>query len=270
MVREDQSDHLNTTREIYNDSQQIVWRRPHQEPFGDSPPDENPSGLGVFEYPLRESNYYADKETGNLYALYRDAYSPGIGRFPQSDPIGLGGGINTYGYVGASPVRFFDPYGLFRVIRVGPSPKTFAEANALSKREALLRQLGNAMQEKISTLCNADRERLQKIFDNWEVYVDPNIDNVFKRDRGAYARTRFSTQKTQFNLSFYNMTILELGEYSTFAHEFRHLMRENNALYTTSSIGKQLLGNDGELAGEKDADAWASRFISNSCKCGLQ
>lgn len=105
-------DHLNTSREIYNQAQQLVWRRPHQEPFGDSPSDENPSGLGVFEYPLRESNYYADKETGNLYAMYRDAYSPPIGRFPQSDPIGLAGGINPYLYVGANPLSWTDPSGL--------------------------------------------------------------------------------------------------------------------------------------------------------------
>jgi RHS repeat-associated protein len=107
-----QVDHLNTTREIYNQAQQLVWRKPLQEPFGNSLPDENPSGLGAFKYPLRESNYYFDDETGNSYAMQRDAYSPGIGRFGQSDPIGLSGGINTYLYVKGNPLIWNDPLGL--------------------------------------------------------------------------------------------------------------------------------------------------------------
>ena len=54
-------------------------------------PDENPSGLGAFEFPLSVSLYYRDKETGNLYAQQRDAYSAAIGRFPQADPVGVAG-----------------------------------------------------------------------------------------------------------------------------------------------------------------------------------
>ena len=51
-------------------------------------------------------------ETGLNQNWNRD-YDPLTGRYIESDPIGLQGGINTYGYVGSSPLRYVDPYGLF-------------------------------------------------------------------------------------------------------------------------------------------------------------
>lgn len=54
---------------------------------------------------------YYDAETGKHYNYFRD-YDPGIGRYIESDPIGLPGGINTYLYVEASPAVLVDFYGL--------------------------------------------------------------------------------------------------------------------------------------------------------------
>src|SRR5262249_3910271 len=64
-------DHLNTPRAVYDDQQRLEWKWEQQEPFGVNVPDENPSGLGVFKYPLRHPGQYDDKETGLLYANQR-------------------------------------------------------------------------------------------------------------------------------------------------------------------------------------------------------
>lgn len=54
---------------------------------------------------------YYDSETGFNQNWHRD-YDPALGRYVQSDPIGLGGGINTYGYVMQNPLMFVDPEGM--------------------------------------------------------------------------------------------------------------------------------------------------------------
>jgi RHS repeat-associated protein len=112
------ADHLNTPRVITDTTGKNIWQW-NADPFGVTLADSDPDGDGVpFNYNLRFPGQYYDGETGLHYNYFRD-YNPSTGRYIESDPIGLRGGVNTFGYVGGNPVNLVDPLGLKPV----PCPK---------------------------------------------------------------------------------------------------------------------------------------------------
>jgi RHS repeat-associated protein len=108
-----ETDHLNSPRRVYDQSQNLVWAWDNTEPFGDSVPNGDPNNTGnVFELNLRLPGQYFDRETGLFYNYFRD-FAPNLGRYDQSDPLGLRGSLNTYAYVQGDPIEYADPRGLF-------------------------------------------------------------------------------------------------------------------------------------------------------------
>lgn len=99
------NDHLGSVQAISDAQQNILWRA-HYKPFGAI---EQVEGQG--ENNWRFPGQYADQESGYYYNYFRD-YDPSLGRYLQSDPIGLKGGVNTFGYVLGNPVGSIDPLGL--------------------------------------------------------------------------------------------------------------------------------------------------------------
>ena len=104
-----ETDQLGAPRQVRDANKVLRWQW-DPDPFGVTPPQEDPSGLGTFTLNLRFPGQYYDKETNLHYNMARD-YDPAIGRYIQSDPIGLRGGINTYAYVNNSPINYIDPTG---------------------------------------------------------------------------------------------------------------------------------------------------------------
>jgi RHS repeat-associated protein len=134
-------DHLNTPRLVADSTGTTVWKWDQQEPFGADTPNGDPGNTGTtFDLPLRLPGQFFDKETNQHYNYLRDCYDPAIGRYCQSDPIGLDGGLNTYAYVEANPLFNSDSFGLARGGRLATQPyanQTYARASA----EYLIREI---------------------------------------------------------------------------------------------------------------------------------
>ncbi|MBT4160597.1 MAG: RHS repeat protein [Gammaproteobacteria bacterium] len=99
------NDHLGTTSLVTDSEGRTVWQA-RQTPFGEI--ELLTEGLRM---PMRFPGQYADPESGYSYNYFRD-YDPTLGRYIQSDPIGLAGGINPLVYALLSPKMFSDKQGL--------------------------------------------------------------------------------------------------------------------------------------------------------------
>jgi RHS repeat-associated protein len=100
-------DHLGTPQKMTDQNGALVWDAVYR-PFGEAEQITGPASN-----PQRFPGQVYDPETGFHYNYFRDC-APGLGRYVESDPIGLRGGVNTYGYVGGNPKRYTDPHGLDR------------------------------------------------------------------------------------------------------------------------------------------------------------
>ncbi|MFS2036974.1 Ig-like domain repeat protein [Polaromonas sp. CT11-55] len=114
------TDQLGAPRIVTRQSDEaIAWRWDSAEAFGATTPDQNPSSLGTFSFNQRLPGQVFDAESG-LFQNWNREYGPRIGRYMQSDPIGLKGGINPFAYAQGSPILYSDATGLRVELRCRP------------------------------------------------------------------------------------------------------------------------------------------------------
>ncbi len=89
---------------VTNGSGAVVWRAQN---FAFT---QNVTNAGIV-LNLGFPGQYYDAETSAWNNGFRD-YKSALGRYVESDPIGLDGGVNTYAYAGGDPINSMDPSGL--------------------------------------------------------------------------------------------------------------------------------------------------------------
>jgi len=109
------TDQLGTPRKLTDPTGAVVWDA-SLTPYG-----MEDSIAGTETLDSRFPGQWADAESGLNYNYFRD-YDPTLGRYIQSDPIGLRGGLNTYAYVGGNPINYTDPKGLLPPLPPGYGP----------------------------------------------------------------------------------------------------------------------------------------------------
>ena len=89
------ADYLGTPRVITSGAA-VVWKWEMADPFGMNAPS-----VQTIAYNPRFPGQYFDAENGLHSNRYR-VYDPYLGRYMQSDPIDLAGGMNSYNYANAN------------------------------------------------------------------------------------------------------------------------------------------------------------------------
>ncbi|MEQ7926622.1 RHS repeat-associated core domain-containing protein [Xanthomonas citri pv. malvacearum] len=128
-------DHLGSPRVVIDPTRDVaVWTWSLKgEAFGNTAPNQDPDGDGAaLVLDMRFPGQRFDAASGLNQNYFRD-YEAATGRYGQSDPIGLSGGIATYSYTEGSPLSKSDPFGLMSFGKICNSAQQQNIINAVAQ-----------------------------------------------------------------------------------------------------------------------------------------
>ncbi|PIT58130.1 RHS repeat domain-containing protein [Snodgrassella alvi] len=237
------SDHLGTPQLAINSTGEQSWKI-NSDAFGNSELDAN----NQITMNLRFPGQYYDAETGLSYNYFRD-YDAKTGRYIQSDPIGLAGGINTYGYVGGNPLVYSDPTGeiapavvagVAAAVRVGIAGIRFCSSNfrcSAAVIGALPGGLFPARNWDYDDDKHPDERRLivackDKAYSTWETPPDDPCKNI---------RKDIEYLKIRLRMRAYDLKKHDKPRWYQSAEEFRKFQNHVNRFETMRDTLRRLI-----------------------------
>ncbi|MGH9344779.1 MAG: RHS repeat-associated core domain-containing protein, partial [Terriglobia bacterium] len=162
-----ETDQLDTPRAVIRPSDNAQMWTWYSVPFGSTVPNENPQGAGTFTYDLRLPGQIAGAWGSTFQNDDRD-YDPAVGRYTESDPIGLqGGSYSTYSYGLGNPLSNADPTGLAPPVELDPyalppGPFDFPTPGTPSNQawaQNAASQMGQGVEDAVNairSICDSD------------------------------------------------------------------------------------------------------------------
>lgn len=265
------ADQLGTPRLLTNSAGQIVWRS-RQEAYGKATVQEDTDSNGVnITFNMRFPGQYFDVETGLHYNYFRD-YDPAVGRYLESDPIGLIGGPNTYAYAMGNPASASDRRGLYTLqMRLEVSETLESIQSQIPGAKYLNSQLGGTQYWRF-TRCKCRRH-----CDKWKldrcastIVVDINIRGDLIPEAHQWALEREYEHLNDFRDG--EDRFRRAGEAAEEAARSGEYGNERECEYTSATMINDALGIPGgdiwakskETYDNTNAHSWPGFFIWNS------